>query len=99
MRPTQSGDDDWLFPEPPTSNATQKLPAFAGVWRIEQQGEDGIPFPTLVDALAEPPTSQEAEIRGEGGCLAQPCPDVARWLPTATGRERIEREIRGMEAA
>lgn len=88
-----TSDADWLEPEPDTSARPVVEQAFPGVYRIEAQGEDGVPFDTLVEALAEPPMGAEAEIRGKGGCLAQSHPDAARWVTTQLGAQRIEREI------
>jgi hypothetical protein len=98
MKPSTNEQEDWLCPEtePPTSDESQTLPAFAGVFRIEALGEEGVPFPTLIDALCEPPRFPDAEIRGKGGCLAQCHPDRARWMPTTIGKQRIEREAHGM---
>jgi hypothetical protein len=88
-----ASDTDWLNPEPDTDARPVVERPFAGVWRVESQGEDGMPFDTLVEALAEPPMSVEAEIRGAGGCLAQSHPDRAVWMPTRVGAARIEMEI------
>lgn len=95
MNLTPDDDTDWLDAEPDTSAAAVTHPPFAGVWRIEQQGEEGIPYDTLIDAQTEMPMSPEAEIRGEGGCLAQAHPDRAGWVFTQIGAERIRREANG----
>ncbi len=95
MRPT--ADSDWLNPDPVDVTADTERPApFAGVYRIEAQGEDGVPFPTLLDATSSAPMSPEAEIRGKGGCLAQATPDHAGWAITELGARRIEQESAGM---
>lgn len=91
MRP--NADSDWLSPdESPSSTSNLKLPVFAGVYRVEAQGEDGVPYPSLLEAAAEAPTSPEAEIRGKGGCLAHCHPDDAAWVLTGLGKLRIARE-------
>ena len=66
-----------------------------GIWRIEAQGEDGIPFDTLIDATAEPPMTPEAEVRGPGGCMAQSHPDNACWVFALLGAQRFEQEAHG----
>lgn len=99
MKPSTPDDSDWLDPEPSTSDTTQKLPPFNGVWRVEQEGEEGVPFPTLVSAIAEPPMGMEARIYALGVCLAEAHPERVRWMPTTEGCERIERELDGECAA
>lgn len=94
-----TNDTDWLSPESVTDARMVVDPPFAGVYRVEAQGEEGVRFDTLVEALAEPPMSAEAEIRGKGGCLAQSHPDRAEWVRTRIGRERIERELHALEGA
>ncbi len=78
-----SPDDDWLGVQAPdTDLQLMTSPPFHGVYRIESQGEDGVPFDTLMEATSEPPMTPEAEVRGKGGCLAQPHPDKACWVLT-----------------
>jgi hypothetical protein len=91
-----SPDDDWLFPDesPSSTSMAVVLPASAGVYRVEAQGEEATPFHTLIEATAEPPMSPEAEVRGPGGCLAQCTADRAAWFFTQLGAARIEREAR-----
>lgn len=99
MRPNES-DADWLEPdEPPSSTNNVVLPAYAGVYCIDAQGEQGVPHPSLIAAIAEPPMSPEAEVRGAGGCLAEASPDAIAWVLTNLGKDRIAREARGIVPA
>lgn len=85
--------EDWLTPEPVDACADTERPApFAGCYRIEAHGEHAVQFPTLLAATAEPPQDPEAEIRGNGGCLAQATPDHAGWAITLLGARRIASE-------
>lgn len=97
MRPTTS-DDDWLRPDATPSERTPTVTVFAGVFRIEAQGEEATRFRTLIAAAAEPPMTPEAEIRGAGGRLAECHPDCAKWVLTTLGKERVELEARGTDA-
>ena len=91
-------DSDWLTPGPSSTSLPLALPAFDGVWRIESQGEEGVPFPSLYDAIQEEPRSPEAEIRGAGGTLAMADQGEARWVLTRLG-ECARRRERGQVAA
>jgi hypothetical protein len=89
----RDADSDWLDPEPDTDLRPLASKPFAGVWRIEAHGEEGMPFDTLLSATTEPPMDPEAEVRGQGGCLAQSHPDRAGWIYTALGAARIRAEV------
>lgn len=102
----QTSDDDWIRPAPISCSCDAcnigRTPCDGvpvGVFRIEQHGEQGQRFGSLIEAASEPPMSPEAEIRGAGGCLAECHPDLAAWVMTTLGRERLDREVRGAVAA
>lgn len=91
-----SPDDDWLFPESPSVSTPVALPAFEGVYLVDAEGEEAMPFPSLFDATREPPRDQEAQVRGRGGVLAECDRDHAQWCFTAIGKARLDRETRGL---
>jgi hypothetical protein len=95
MSCTADDDSDWTQAPTLPAPASEPCPPFVGVWRVEAHGEEGIPYPTLIDATAEPPMSPEAEVRGPGGCFAQSALDRAGWVITRLGAARIEVEANG----
>jgi hypothetical protein len=97
MHPSDRFDHDWIHAtESDTDLRPVTAPPFAGVFRVEAAGEDGVPFDTLLDATTEPPMTPEAEVRGKGGCLAQSNPEYCGWVYTMLGAQRIEREAGGI---
>lgn len=88
-------DTDWLDLEPASVTTPAALPAFAGVYVVDAEGEEAVPYDTLFDATCEAPQSPESQVRGKGGLLAEAACDSARWVFTVLGRARIERELHG----
>lgn len=96
---TTASDRDWTWPDDDAPASADPAVRLVGVLRCDAQGERPVPFATLLEATCEPPLSPEAEVRGQGGCLAQCAEDVACWVFTMLGKQQIDREIRGQVAA
>ena len=94
-----TSDDDWLYPEPPTTEAPAVPAPFAGCWRCDDVDTSPVPFASMIEATGEPPASPEAEVYGGGALLAKACEDEAVWQFTDAGLRRLSREAHGVRGA